>query len=226
MKIREIALDTETTGLDPASGHRIIEIGCVEMVNKIRTGNNFHHYLNPQRDIPYEAQKVHGISNEKVKDSPLFSEIAGDFLKFIEDSTLIIHNAEFDMKFINSEFQKIGFATIPMDRTIDTVKIARKKFPGSPANLDALCKRFGIDLSKRTKHGALLDAELLADIYLELSGGRQEAIIFHNDENILQEKKIVRKFREARIFVNTEQELAAHDELIDKMKDALWKKNS
>ena len=173
---REIALDTETTGLDPATGHRVVEIGCVEMVGRVRTGRHFHVYLNPERDMPAEAQRVHGLSEEFLADKPLFAEVAEDFLLFIGESPLVIHNASFDMKFLNAELARIGIDAIPMERSLDTVKIARQKFPGSPASLDALCKRFQIDLGARNLHGALLDAELLADMYLELMGGRQAAL--------------------------------------------------
>ena len=169
--MREIVLDTETTGLDPFSGHRIVEIGCVEMIGHIRTGNHFHSYLNPERDMPMEAQNIHGLSAEFLKDKPLFKTIARSFLEFIGDDPLIIHNAAFDLKFLNAELDRNGLPLIAMERAIDTVLMARQKFPGSPANLDALCKRFNIDTSARTKHGALLDAELLADVYLEFKGG-------------------------------------------------------
>ncbi len=173
---REIVLDTETTGLDPASGHRIVEIGCVEVIGGVRSGKVFHTYLNPERDMPDEAFRVHGISAEFLKDKPVFSEKVEDFLAFIAGDPLVIHNAGFDMRFINAELQRLGFAALPMERATDTVLMARKKYPGSPASLDALCKRFEIDLSGRDKHGALLDAELLAEVYLELLGGRQAAL--------------------------------------------------
>ncbi|MFM9891076.1 MAG: DNA polymerase III subunit epsilon, partial [Rickettsiales bacterium] len=171
--MREICLDTETTGLDPFSGHRIVEIGAVEMINQVRTGNHFHVYLNPERDMPREAENIHGLSISFLSDKPKFREVARSFLEFIGDDKLVIHNAAFDLKFLNAELDVARLPTIDAARATDTVLIARKKFPGSPANLDALCKRFSIDTSARTKHGALLDAELLAEVYLELRGGRQ-----------------------------------------------------
>jgi DNA polymerase III subunit epsilon len=165
--MREIALDTETTGLDPSSGHRVVEIGCVELMGHVRTGNHFHTYLNPERDMPREAENIHGLSSTFLADKPLFKTIARAFLEFIGDDPLIIHNAAFDLKFLNAELNALDLPLIEFARATDTVLIARRMFPGSPANLDALCKRFNIDTSARTKHGALLDAELLADVYLE-----------------------------------------------------------
>ncbi|MDE3038352.1 MAG: DNA polymerase III subunit epsilon, partial [Pseudomonadota bacterium] len=175
---REVILDTETTGLDPASGHRIVEIGCIELAGGIRSGAFFHSYLNPERDIPDEATRVHGLTAQFLKDKPVFAEKVDDFLAFIAEDPLIIHNAGFDLRFINAEMARLGFAPIPFVRAVDTVSLARKKFPGASASLDALCKRFQIDLSARGKHGALLDAELLAEVYLELTGGRQAALAF------------------------------------------------
>ncbi|HHN67351.1 MAG TPA: DNA polymerase III subunit epsilon [Thermopetrobacter sp.] len=174
---REICLDTETTGLKPADGHRIIEIGAVELVNHLPTGNTFHVYINPERDIPIEAQNIHGISGEFLADKPPFADVADDFLAFIGDAPLIIHNAEFDRAFLNHELGQLGHDPIPRARCIDTLVMARRKFPGAPANLDALCRRFGIDLSKRDLHGALIDAHLLAEVYLELIGGRQIGLV-------------------------------------------------
>jgi len=174
--MREIVLDTETTGLDPKAGHRIVEIGCVELINHVATDATFHKYINPERDMPEEAFRVHGLSAEFLRDQPVFSEIAEGFLTFIGDSPLVIHNAEFDMGFINAELAKVKLGALDMLRSIDTVRMARKMFPGAPANLDALCKRFQIDNSGRDLHGALLDARLLADVYLELTGGRQQGL--------------------------------------------------
>ncbi|MGF1660289.1 MAG: DNA polymerase III subunit epsilon [Rubrimonas sp.] len=170
---REIALDTETTGLDPADGHRIVEIGAVELVNHVPTRRVFHVYLNPERDMPPEAEAVHGLSAAFLSDKPLFAEIAAEFEAFVAEARLVIHNAAFDMKFLNAERARLGQPVWPMSRAFDTVALARRKFPGSPASLDALCRRFGVDNSAREKHGALLDAELLAEVYLELIGGRQ-----------------------------------------------------
>ena len=174
---REIVLDTETTGLDPQSGHRIVEIGGLELVNHMPTGRVFHEYVNPERDMPAEAEAVHGISAAFLADKPVFRAIAQDFAAFIEGATLVIHNAPFDMAFLNMEFARVGLAELPMTRAKDTVTLARRKHPGSPANLDALCRRYGVDNSGREKHGALLDAELLAEVYLELIGGRQPGLV-------------------------------------------------
>lgn len=223
---REIVLDTETTGLDPFSGHRIVEIGCVELVDGLRTGKNFHTYLNPERDMPPEAFRVHGLSEQFLSDKPVFAEKIDEFLEFIADSMLVIHNAAFDMKFVNFELDRLGFAAISMERTIDTVLIARKKFPGSPANLDALCKRFNIDLSERTKHGALLDAELLSDVYLELMGGRQSALLLDiSSKMIVSDGEFIavsKTHLEVRVFdVNAEEE-EAHKLMLSKLKNPIW----
>ncbi len=223
--MREIVLDTETTGLDPASGHRLVEIGCVELINHIRTGNYFHSYLNPERDMPREAENVHGISAEFLKDKPLFKAVARSFLEFIGDSTLVIHNAAFDMKFLNAELNSLGHPMLPMERTIDTVLMARRMFPGQPASLDALCKRFNIDLSARTKHGALLDAELLADVYLELKGGRQSTLglVAHAEETITVDLSFHGQTAiRARHFPPSAEELAAHKTMLQKIKQAIW----
>lgn len=173
--MREIVLDTETTGLDPydTPAHRIVEIGAVELWNQVPTGNTYHQYINPERDMPPEAFAVHGISVEFLSDKPRFAEIAPAFLDFIGDAKLVIHNASFDMRFLNAELSWLGLPVLPDARAVDTLLIARRRFPGSPASLDALCRRFGIDNSNRTLHGALLDSEILAEVYLELTGGRQ-----------------------------------------------------
>ena len=223
--MREIVLDTETTGLDPGSGHRVVEIGCVELINHVRTGNYFHTYLNPERDMPPEAEQVHGLSFEFLKDKPSFPGIAGSFIEFIGDSPLVIHNAAFDLKFLNAELDRHGHPLIHPERGIDTVLLARQKFPGQPASLDALCRRFSIDLTARTKHGALLDAELLAEVYLELRGGRQSvfslataAACAASDINFSGHTDIPR-----REFPPSLEELAAHEVMLDKLKDPLWK---
>ncbi len=231
--MREICLDTETTGLDPREGHKIIEIGCVELVNKVRTGNFFHAYINPRREVPIEAFRVHGISTEFLQDKPVFSHIAYKFLDFIRGATLVIHNAAFDMKFLNFELQMIDIDPLKNDNVVDSLKIARNKFPGAPSSLDALCKRFGIDLSKRTKHGALLDAELLADIYIELMGGAQSGLAFENsDKSTIAEKNqenakisqmIKKNIIAPRDFSLSSQELEAHQQFILKnFKSNLW----
>ncbi|TRD22790.1 DNA polymerase III subunit epsilon [Palleronia caenipelagi] len=171
--MREIVFDTETTGIEPAQGDRIVEIGAVELIGHVATGRTFHEYINPERSMPDEAFAVHGLGDEFLRDKPLFREVGPKFLKFIGDAKLVAHNASFDMKFMNAEFGWMGLPPLPADRAVDTLAIARRRFPGSPASLDALCRRFGIDNSGRTLHGALLDSEILAEVYLELIGGRQ-----------------------------------------------------
>lgn len=175
--IREIILDTETTGLDPASGDRIVEIGAIELLNHLPTGRTFHVYIDPERDMPPEAEAVHGLSSAFLKDKPTFGKIAGEFLDFIGDAVLVIHNASFDVGFLNVELSFLRLAPLAPERVVDTLHLARQKHPGAANSLDALCRRYGIDNSKRTKHGALLDSELLAEVYLELIGGRQTALI-------------------------------------------------
>ena len=176
--MREIVLDTETTGLDPANGHRIVEIGCVELLNAIPTGETFHAFIDPGRDMPEEALRVHGISAKFLAGKPVFADIAADFLRFAGGAKIVAHNAEFDMRFLNAELALLGIAPIASDRVIDTLTLARRKFPGVANSLDALCARYGIDTSRRTKHGALLDAGILAEVYAELTGGRQAALVF------------------------------------------------
>ncbi len=171
--MREVVLDTETTGFDPETGDRIVEIGAVELKGHVPTGRTYHQYINPERDMPEDAFAVHGLSEDFLRDKPKFAEVGQAFLDFIGDAKLVIHNASFDMKFLNAELGWAKMATLPMDQAIDTLMIARKRFPGSPASLDALCRRFGIDNSARTLHGALLDSDILAEVYLELIGGRQ-----------------------------------------------------
>lgn len=171
--MREIVLDTETTGFEPTEGHRIVEIGAVELFNHMPTGRTYHQYINPKRVMPKEAFDVHGLGDDFLRDKPLFPAIAQAFLDFIADAPLVIHNASFDMKFLNAELTAANLAPLPAARAVDTLLIARKKFPGSPASLDALCRRFNIDNKMREKHGALLDSEILAEVYLELVGGRQ-----------------------------------------------------
>ena len=175
--MREIVLDTETTGFDPATGDRIVEIGCVELIDHLPTGRSFQAYLNPERLVPIETQKVHGLTDEFLADKPLFAHIVEELLEFIGDAPLVIHNASFDMKFVNSELHRCGRKPLPHARAIDTIEIAKAKIPGARYSLDELCRRFGIDLSVRTKHGALLDAELTARVYLELVGGRQTKLV-------------------------------------------------
>ncbi len=228
----EIVLDTETTGMDPTEGHRIVEIGCIELDNHMPTGRTYHQYINPERDVPAEVVAVHGLTEERLKSEPTFGEIVGDFLDFLgTDSKLVIHNAEFDMKFINAELKMFGFPSIDKRRIIDTLWMARKKFPGSPANLDALCRRFQIDNSNRTLHGALLDSELLAEVYMELLGGRQRGLDIDTKKETNQEettnistKTIERTYREPREFSANDDEIASHSKMLEDLKNAIWNK--
>ncbi|MEZ0261213.1 MAG: DNA polymerase III subunit epsilon [Alphaproteobacteria bacterium] len=224
--MREIVLDTETTGFDPEEGHKLVEIGCVELENHIPTGRVFQTYLNPQRDVPAEAARVHGLTTEFLKDKPLFTEKVGDFLDFITDGTLVIHNAEFDMKFINFELKEAGFKPLQMARVIDTLPIARQKYPGQPASLDALCRRFKIDLTERKFHGALLDCQLLAEVYLELKGGRQHGLSLMSEAaiagSVQLNAKIRRQKRAHRHFPATAEEEKTHGGFIEKIKNSLW----
>lgn len=225
---REIVLDTETTGFDPVSGDRLVEIGCLELINHVATGRTFHVYLNPERDMPEAAFRVHGLSSEFLSDKPKFAEVVEKFVEFIADSPLVIHNAEFDMKFLNFELEKLGRKAMPIQRAVDTVKIARQKFPGSPASLDALCKRFNIDNSSRTLHGALLDAQLLAEVYLELLGGRQAGLVLEAEEisadlvTVQTGAANGKTYRAPRPHAATEAELEVHAKFIAKIKDAVW----
>lgn len=222
MTMREIVLDTETTGLDPAR-NRIVEIACVELANHVPTGRNFHKYLNPEMEISAEAAAVHGITNEKVAKAPLFAEIAGEFVEFIGEAKLVIHNADFDMGFINAEFERVGFPKLPKARAIDTVHLARRKFPGAPASLDALCKRFEIDNSHRTLHGALLDANLLAEVYLELIGGRQARMELGAQRSTTDVAvATARQARAPRPHAASDAELAAHAAAIAGLKAPVW----
>lgn len=174
--MREIILDTETTGLDPKRGDRVVEIGCVEIYNRIPTGRDFHCFINPERDVPVEAENVHGISTAFLKDKPLFAKVVTPFLDFIGSDTLVIHNAQFDIGFLNFELELAGKTALHMSRVVDTLALARRKHPAGPNSLDALCKRYGVDMSKRTKHGAIIDCLLLAEVYVELLGERQAAL--------------------------------------------------
>ncbi|MCB9964799.1 MAG: DNA polymerase III subunit epsilon [Rhodospirillales bacterium] len=225
--MHEIVLDTETTGMDPTEGHRIIEIGCIELMNHLPTGRQYHCYLNPERDVPPDAVAVHGITSDMLADKPVFSQEFTNFLDFIgSESKLVIHNAAFDMKFLNHELKRVGHPGIKNNRVIDSLAIARKKFPGSPANLDALCRRFNIDLSSRELHGALLDAQLLGDVWLELMGGRQHGLgIDPSTEQSGGDRTVIeRTFRPARSFPISPEESAAHALFLEKLQDPLWKK--
>ena len=222
--MREIVLDTETTGLDPAT-HRIVEIGCIELINHMSSGETFQRYLNPERDMPSDAFDVHGLSNEFLSDKPLFADVADGFLDFIGDSPLVIHNAHFDIGFINAELARIGRSGLESARAIDTVELARRKQPGAPANLDALCRRFGIDNSGREKHGALLDAELLAEVYLELIGGRQPALgLQRNEQQAVEQRREEPVARPPREHGPGAEELADHSAFVDSLENPLWRR--
>jgi DNA polymerase III subunit epsilon len=226
--MRHVILDTETTGFDPLQGHRIVEIGCVEMVGHIATGRTYQCYLNPERDVPIAAQNVHGITDAFLKDKPLFSQVVEEFLDFIGEDPLVIHNAPFDMAFLNAELTRIGFTALPKTRAIDTVLLARKAFPGAPASLDALCKRFKVDASNRQLHGALLDARLLADVFVELSGGKQTGLNMEFANNTkTSDKKITAAqpaLRPQREFPLSDAERDAHTAAIETIRDSVWKK--
>jgi DNA polymerase-3 subunit epsilon len=211
--MREIVFDTETTGFEPNDGHRIVELGCVELVDHFPTGRSLQFYLNPERDVPIESQRVHGLSAEFLSDKPLFADIAEQFLEFLGDSPLVIHNASFDIKFLNAELARVKRPPLPLARAIDTIEIAKRKFPGARYSLDELCRRFSIDLTVRSKHGALLDAELTAQVYLELIGGRQKGLALAPAEIAAQaDVEIVRaRARPAPLAsLLTEAERAAH----------------
>ena len=230
--MREIVLDTETTGLDPKSGDRIVEIGAIELFNHMPTGKTFHEYLNPEKKMPQEAFAVHGLSDDFLKGKPLFRQIMENLTTFIGESKMIIHNAAFDMKFLNAELLKAGGRPYPLDQAIDTLMIARKKFPGAQNSLDALCRRFSIDNSVREKHGALLDSELLSDVYLELIGGRQPDLILEpqprdfNLSRIDKERGLQRKRDTQLNTLITKEEELAHNEFVETLGDySIWKKH-
>ena len=229
--MREIVLDTETTGFEPAEGHRIVEIGAVELFNHVPTGRSYHQYINPERAMPNEAFEVHGLGDDFLRDKPKFAEIAGAFAEFIgTDSRLVIHNASFDMKFLNAELNWAGHGVIAMERALDTLALARRKFPGAPASLDALCRRFGIDNSVREKHGALLDSELLAEVYLELIGGRQPDFALSvgtgGGNGAREDSEWRPRPRPVPLPARlTEDEAAAHDAFVAGLGDgAIWKR--
>ncbi len=223
--MREIVLDTETTGLDPAAGHRVVEIACLELVNRVPSGRRYQTYINPQRDMPEEAFRVHGLSSEFLSTRPRFTEVAEDFIAFLGDGDLVIHNAEFDLKFLNAELALIDRPPLDGVTIIDTVALARRKFPGAPASLDALCRRFGIDNSGRELHGALLDAQLLAEVYLELMGGRQPGLGLAADKAKPDgHARALRATRPPRPHGASAEERAAHAAFIDCLQDPLWNK--
>jgi DNA polymerase-3 subunit epsilon len=230
--MREIVLDTETTGLDPKDGHRLVEIGCIELFNHVATGETYHQYINPERDMPTAAFEVHGLSEEFLSGFPKFAEVADAFLAFVGDSPLVIHNASFDMGFLNAELKRSGREPLPIKQSVDTVSMARRRHPGAPASLDALCRRFDIDNSARTKHGALLDAELLAEVYLELRGGRQpglglgaaeaSAATAQNEATLSVPVPVAIEARAPRPHAPTAEELAAHEAFVSTLFQPLW----
>lgn len=226
--MREVVLDTETTGTDVGAGDRIVEVGAVELINHIPTGRTFHAYVNPQRSMPQGAFAVHGLSDAFLADKPRFAAVAGELEEFIEDSRLVIHNAAFDIAFLNAEFGRIGRPPLAMGRVLDTLTMARRKHPGAPASLDALCARYGIDNARRTKHGALLDAEILAEVYIELIGGKQAdlGLAIARPHSMPSAQLIDIRRRETRIVVTrlTETERAAHVAFVATLgPHALWR---
>ncbi len=228
--MREIVLDTETTGLDPAQGDRMVEIGCLELVNHVPSGESFQRYLNPERDMPAGAFAVHGLSAEFLADKPLFADVADDFLAFVGDDPLVIHNASFDLGFIDAELSRIGRPALPRGNVVDTLAIARRKYPGAPASLDALCRRFAIDASARGHHGARLDAQLLAEVYLALVGGRQPGLgLGSDDADGNQDRPAMAETggaaaRPPRPHQASPAEVEAHAAFIDDLKDPIWRR--
>lgn len=225
MKMREIVLDTETTGLDPRFGHRVVEIGCVELLDYIPSGRVYHTYINPERSMPAAAFAVHGLSQKFLQKHRTFKDVAKDFLNFVQDSPLVIHNAAFDMKFLQAELEKHTYPLLE-NSIVDTLSLAREKFPGSPASLDALCKRFNVDATSRTQHGALLDARLLAHVYLELRGGTQRCLNLQGDTQEKSLKKQVQKqsnIQPPRVFTYTQREEQEHCCVVEKLPQARWK---
>lgn len=230
--MREIIFDTETTGFDPLTGDRMVEIGCIEMIGRVMTGQTYHAYYNPERQMPSAAENVHGLSDRFLSDKPFFAQKAEELIAFLGDSPLVAHNASFDFGFLNSELQKCGREPIAMDRMIDTVALARVRHPGAKLSLDALCTRYGIDRSHRVKHGALLDAELLAHLYIELTGGRQIGLGLAGENLALSVSGknasliIEREYRAPRPHSASQAELERHDAFIAKIPDALWKERA
>ncbi len=224
---REIVFDTETTGFEYAKGERLVEIGAVELINHVPTGVTYHQYINPEKEVPEEAFKVHGLSYDFLKDYPTFDKVADEWLAFIGDATLVAHNASFDINFMNYELKQLGKVQMEWSRVVDTLEIARALFPGARCNLDALCKRFEIDNTSRTLHGALLDAQLLAEVYLELLGGREPSLLLDGEKkkkaNSDFAESAVKNYREPRLFPLSEEELAEHNDFLEKkIKSALW----
>ena len=222
--MREIILDTETTGLDPKKGHRLVEIGAVELINHTPTGVNYQTYINPERDVDHGAQEVHGLTTEFLKQQPTFGDISAEFINFLSDSTLIIHNAPFDLAFINMELSNLNLASIPPERVIDTLLLARKKFPGAQASLDALCRRFSIDNRHRDLHGALVDAALLADVYIELIGGKEPTLGLSARKAKTVANDTTRIYQKPRSFPVSEEELEQHRAFVATLINPIWEK--
>ncbi|UUX52188.1 DNA polymerase III subunit epsilon [Nisaea acidiphila] len=226
--MRELVLDTETTGIDPKQGHRVIEIGAIELVNHVPTGQKYHVYINPEREVEQGAFEVHGLSTEFLADFPNFAGIVDQFLEFVGDATFVIHNAKFDMGFLNAELTRLGHPAMPMERAIDTLAMARRKFPGAQASLDALCRRFEINNTHRDLHGALIDADLLASVYLELIGGRQPGLELAREESSAESAAPEIRAsvaRPPRPHAPSADELSAHAALLEKLKDPIWNRS-
>ena len=221
--MREIVLDTETTGLNPNDGHRIIELGCLELINHLPSGRTFHSYFNPEREVPFAATEIHGLTWDDLKGQPIFAHQVDLFLEFIANDRLVIHNAEFDLGFLNAELGRLNLTSIGLDRAVDTLKIARQKYPGAPASLDALCKKFSINNTMRDKHGALLDADLLAQVYVELIEARQPALGL-SAVTVGDVKKIrsVNAHRQPRVYAPSQEELSHHRLLLKKLTKPIW----
>ena len=222
--MREIILDTETTGLDPKKGHRLVEIGAVELINHTPTGVTYQTYINPERDVDHGAQEVHGLTTEFLKQQPTFGDISAEFINFLSDSTLIIHNAPFDLAFINMELRNLNLASIPPERVVDTLLLARKKFPGAQASLDALCRRFSIDNRHRDLHGALVDAALLADVYIELIGGKEPTLGLSARKAKTVANDTTRIYQKPRSFPVSEEELELHRAFVATLINPIWEK--
>jgi len=230
--MREIVLDTETTGLDPAAGHRVVEVACLELMGRIPTGRHFRRYLNPEREMPEEARTVHGLGDEFLAKQPLFAEVVDAFFEFIDDAPLIIHNAPFDLKFLNAELARLDRPPLDPARAVDTLSMARRRFPGAQASLDALCRRFGIDNAARTFHGALLDCELLAEVYLELRGGRQPGLNLDPETGTAEVLGVpssagaqtpARSEQPARAHAPSAEEIEAHEAMLARLKAPIWR---
>ncbi|MBK5921353.1 DNA polymerase III subunit epsilon [Rhodothalassium salexigens] len=224
--MREIVFDTETTGFDPNEGHRLIEIGCVEIRHGLSTGETFHVYLNPERDVPEEAVRVHGLRREFLADKPLFADVVDRFLDFVGDTPLVAHNASFDRTFINAELAKAGRPTLPSRQFVDTLEMAKRKFPGQRNSLDALCERLGVSNARRDLHGALLDAEILAEVYLELQGGRQRGLELVSEATRAATIEVHRPHRAARPHAPSDEEAAAHAAFLDLLTDPIWRRDA